>query len=108
VTRFVPGLNNTLAEIQRVYAQDGLAVSEIVAEQSNTEQLGNTLSQPMVLAMAVWDDYHANVLWRDSTAKGLGDGECGMTAGAPSEIELEDHMGGGNYVVFCEYTPADL
>ncbi|KAL2115923.1 hypothetical protein VTJ04DRAFT_10178 [Mycothermus thermophilus] len=100
VTRFVPGPNNTLAEIQRVYVQDGLGVSEIVAEQSNPKQLGNTLSQPMVLAMAVWDDYHANVLWRDSAATGLVDGECEMTAGAPSEIELEDHIGGGNYVVF--------
>ncbi|KFA62033.1 hypothetical protein S40285_02112 [Stachybotrys chlorohalonatus IBT 40285] len=57
-------------------------------------QMGRA-AESMVLVMSIWDDYHSNMLWLDSTfpvdATGPGSsrGSCPITSGVPAEVEAE-------------------
>ncbi|KAF2710387.1 glycoside hydrolase family 7 protein [Pleomassaria siparia CBS 279.74] len=117
--------SGTLSEIRRLYVQDGVviqnSVSEIpgVTESSSisddfcTEQktvfndnnqfsklgglaaMGGAIGRGMVLALSVWDDHSANMLWLDSTypttassdTLGAARGTCATTSGDPADVE---------------------
>ncbi|KAL2264859.1 hypothetical protein VTJ83DRAFT_7369 [Remersonia thermophila] len=71
-------------------------------ENDGMARLGRAISQPMVLAMALWDDYRPNVLWPDTSfATDPPGSECDVTTGVPSEIEPEGtRQANNNYVIF--------
>ncbi|KAL1841657.1 hypothetical protein VTJ49DRAFT_6763 [Mycothermus thermophilus] len=76
--------------------------SDAFVEKGGMAKLGKALAESMVLVMALWDDYHPNVLWRDSSsATDLPGSECDVTVGVPAEIELEENRQvNRNYVIF--------
>merc|ERR1711920_1027999 len=53
------------------------------------------LKKGMVLAMSLWDDHYANMLWLDSTypagstAPGSARGPCAATSGDPKDVESQ-------------------
>jgi len=66
------------------------------AEVGGFDQLNDALRVPMVLAMSIWDDHYANMLWLDSVyppekagQPGAERGPCSPDSGVPSEVEAE-------------------
>jgi len=59
------------------------------------EVMGAALARGMVLALSIWDDYEADMLWLDSnyptnasaTAPGVARGPCSATSGNPPTVE---------------------
>jgi cellulose 1,4-beta-cellobiosidase len=57
------------------------------------KQMGNAMTNGMVLVMSIWDDHAANMLWLDSTyptdktSIGGPRGTCDITSGKPSDVE---------------------
>ncbi|KAF7324290.1 Glucanase [Mycena sanguinolenta] len=57
--------------------------------------MGDALQRGMVLALSLWDDYEANMLWLDSdyplnasaSAPGVARGPCATTSGVPATVE---------------------
>ncbi|KAI0692550.1 cellulase [Cytidiella melzeri] len=116
-----------LAEIRRFYVQNGkiipnsnVKIAGIDAVNSITEnfctqqktvfgdtnnfaakggitQMGEAIKSGMVLALSLWDDYAAQMLWLDSdypttsaaTAPGVARGTCPTTSGVPSQVESQ-------------------
>lgn len=114
-----------LSEIRRLYVQNGqvfqnskVAISGIDPVNSITDdfcaqqkevfddsnyyktlggmaKMGDSLNNGMVLALSVWDDYAAQMLWLDSdyptdadpTAPGVNRGPCAANSGAPADVE---------------------
>jgi cellulose 1,4-beta-cellobiosidase len=61
--------------------------------------MAKALANGMVLVMSIWDDYHSNMLWLDSTFPvdkdpekdlGVARGECATTSGEPTEVESKN------------------
>ena len=60
--------------------------------------MGQALDNGMVLALSLWDDHTANMLWLDSnyptnispSTPGVARGTCAVTSGKPDEVE-KDH-----------------
>jgi cellulose 1,4-beta-cellobiosidase len=58
-------------------------------------QMGKALQQGMVLALSIWDDYTANMLWLDSeypldraaSQPGVVRGPCSRDSGKPADVE---------------------
>ncbi|PPR00364.1 hypothetical protein CVT24_004398 [Panaeolus cyanescens] len=120
--------NGRLKEIRRIYVQDGKVIQNskvnipgIPVGDSITEDFckaqktafGDTdsftskggmagmeagLRNGMVLALSVWDDHHAHMLWLDSnyptdqpaSKPGVGRGTCATTSGDPKDIEVNN------------------
>lgn len=114
-----------LQEIRRFYVQNGVVIPNSVSTVSGIDNtnsitenfcsqqktvfgdtnrfdqlgglkaMGASLKKGMVLALSLWDDYAANMLWLDSTypttadptAPGVARGTCGTTTGVPKTIE---------------------
>eukprot|EP01133_Synstelium_polycarpum_P011933 gene11933-13903_t len=60
------------------------------------EQMGEAISNGMVLVMSLWDDYAANMLWLDSSYPvdgannpGVARGSCSTTSGNPIDVESQ-------------------
>jgi cellulose 1,4-beta-cellobiosidase len=117
----------TLSEIRRLYIQNDVVIQNsnvnipgIDAVNSITEdfcaqqkevfgdtnyfdqhgglaQLGESLDTGMVLALSIWDDYTASMLWLDSdypttksaSSAGVARGTCASTSGVPSQVESQ-------------------
>lgn len=115
--------NGKLTEIRRIYVQDGKVIQNskvnipgMSAYDSITEKfctslkttVGDTnsfkskggmagveaaLRKGMVLALSLWDDHQAQMLWLDSTypvgstKPGAARGSCSTTSGAPKDVE---------------------
>ncbi|KAH9476508.1 putative 1,4-beta-D-glucan cellobiohydrolase B [Psilocybe cubensis] len=115
--------SGSLKEIRRIYVQDGKVIQnskstiagvsgyDSITEQFCTDQkvaFGDTdsfkakggmagmeagLRNGMVLALSIWDDHHANMLWLDSTypvdstSPGAQRGSCPTTSGDPKDVE---------------------
>jgi cellulose 1,4-beta-cellobiosidase len=113
----------TLSEIRRIYVQNGKVIQNSVskisgiaetnsitdkfcAEQKTTfkdqdifgqmgglKTMGGSLQRGMVLALSIWDDHGANMLWldstypTDSTNPGAIRGTCATTSGKPEDLE---------------------
>ncbi|KAK7735573.1 Exoglucanase 1 [Cytospora paraplurivora] len=122
VTQFIE-TSGALSEIKRFYVQNGVVIANSYSTIANTTaynsitedycdaqktafgdetsfqdkggltQMGEALSQGMVLVMSLWDDHYANMLWLDSTypttstAAGAARGTCATTSGVPSDVE---------------------
>lgn len=122
VTQFI---GSPLTEIRRMYIQDGVVISNSNTDVSGvtvgnsitddfcTEQktafgdsnyfstlgglsaMGTALQSGMVLAMSIWDDHAANMLWLDSdypvngsaTTPGISRGTCDAASGVPATLE---------------------
>ena len=118
--------NGKLTEIRRLYVQDGEVIQNskvnipgMSAYDSITEQfctslkttVGDTnsfkskggmsgveaaLRNGMVLALSIWDDHQAQMLWLDSTypvdstKPGAVRGSCSTTSGAPKDVEANN------------------
>ena len=114
-----------LAAIRRIYVQNGQVIQNSLVnipgvdpvnditddfcEQQKTafgdqnyfaplgglKQMGDALETGMVLALSIWDDYAANMLWLDSdyptdksaTSPGVARGTCSATSGVPATVE---------------------
>jgi len=69
--------------------------------------MGNALKKGMVLALSIWDDYAAEMLWLDSdypttaspSAPGVSRGPCSATSGVPATVESTE---AADYVVFSD------
>nr|BAD16575.1 cellobiohydrolase [Irpex lacteus] len=119
--------SGNLAEIRRFYVQDGKvipnskvniagcdAVNSITdkfctqqktafgdtnrfADQGGLKQMGAALKSGMVLALSLWDDHAANMLWLDSdypttadaSKPGVARGTCPNTSGVPKDVESQ-------------------
>ncbi|EKM54287.1 glycoside hydrolase family 7 protein [Phanerochaete carnosa HHB-10118-sp] len=117
----------TLSEIRRVYVQGGKVIqngvvnvpgidavnsitNEFCTEQKTVfgdtdyfsqhdglQQMGESLGNGMVLALSVWDDYGASMLWldsdypttKDASSPGVSRGTCATTSGVPARIESQ-------------------
>ena len=131
----------SLTEIRRIYIQDGkvyqnsktniagLSTYDSITPQYCTDQkkvFGDTdsfavkggmkgmeagLRNGMVLALSVWDDHVANMLWLDSTypttSTGLGAarGACATTSGDPKDLEANNASAS---VVFSNIKVGDI
>ncbi|KAF9472706.1 cellobiohydrolase I [Pholiota conissans] len=118
--------NGHLTEIRRIYLQDGKVIQnsktnipglptyDSITPQFCTDQkkvFGDSnsfqskggftgmeagLRNGMVLALSVWDDHVANMLWldstypTDSTSPGAARGACATTSGAPKDVETNN------------------
>lgn len=124
VTQFIETAG-ALSEIKRFYVQNGVVIANSYSTIAGTTgynsitedycdaqkaafgdetafqdkgglaQMGEALSQGMVLVMSLWDDHYANMLWLDSTypttstAAGAARGTCATTSGVPSDVESQ-------------------
>nr|AAA19802.1 major cellobiohydrolase [Phanerodontia chrysosporium]AGJ81161.1 cellobiohydrolase [Phanerodontia chrysosporium]CAA82762.1 cellulase [Phanerodontia chrysosporium] len=117
----------TLSEIRRIYIQNGKVIQNSVAnipgvdpvnsitdnfcaqqktafgdtnwfaQKGGLKQMGEALGNGMVLALSIWDDHAANMLWLDSdyptdkdpSAPGVARGTCATTSGVPSDVESQ-------------------
>lgn len=117
----------TLSEIRRIYVQGGKVIQNskvnipgIDAADSITDKfcdqqktafgdtnyfknhgalakMGKVLQNGMVLALSIWDDYAANMLWLDSnypldksaSTPGVARGTCASTSGVPADVEAQ-------------------
>jgi cellulose 1,4-beta-cellobiosidase len=69
--------------------------------------IGAALKKGMVLALSIWDDHAAGMLWLDSdypttaspTAPGVSRGPCSATSGNPPTVETTE---ANDYVVFSD------
>ncbi|KAI0797478.1 cellulase [Abortiporus biennis] len=115
----------TLSEIRRIYVQNGQVIqnsnvnipgidpvnsitddfctqqksvfgdTDYFETQGGLAQMGKALANGMVLALSVWDDYAADMLWLDSnyptdgdpTKPGIARGTCDATSGTPATVE---------------------
>lgn len=125
VTQFLTGSDGVLSDIKRFYVQNGKTIgnseslisgvtgNSITADycvaqkaafgdsgsffnQGGLAQMSKALASPMVLALSLWDDHYANMLWLDSVAfpvdsdpatPGIARGTCATTSGVPADIE---------------------
>ena len=63
----------------------------------NVLEVGDALSTGMVLALSIWDDYAAEMLWLDSdypltksaSTPGVARGTCPTTSGVPATVEAQ-------------------
>ena len=61
------------------------------------KRMGRALDRGMVLAVSLWDDHSANMLWLDSnypptesaSFPGVARGPCATTSGVPADVELQ-------------------
>jgi len=117
--------NGDLTEIKRFFVQNGkkyeepmtnlpglkafssltddtcAAQKEVMGDQNDFKkhggmaQMGKSLAKGMVLAMSLWDDHYAHMLWLDSaypldqpvTKPGVLRGPCATSTGVPSDVE---------------------
>lgn len=126
VTQFITGSSGVLSEIKRFYVQNGeiiensqtliagtsgnsISTAYCTAQKSifgdNTSffdkgglaKMSAALAQPMVLALSLWDDHYANMLWLDSnypvdasaSTPGVARGTCPVTSGVPADVESQ-------------------
>ena len=118
--------NGNLTEIRRIYVQDGKVIQNskvnipgLSAYDSITKNFCNkqkskfgdtnsfkskggmagvqaALKNGMVLALSVWDDHQAQMLWLDSTypvnstKPGAARGTCSTTSGVPKDVEANN------------------
>jgi cellulose 1,4-beta-cellobiosidase len=120
--------SGTLSEIRRLYVQDGTVIQNSVSKVSGVSEtnaisdsfcqeqktafgdnnqfadigglatMGGAIGRGMVLALSIWDDHAAHMLWLDSTyptdapadKPGAARGTCPTTSGVPSEVEVQD------------------
>ncbi|PSN60342.1 cellobiohydrolaseI [Corynespora cassiicola Philippines] len=118
----------TLSEIRRIYVQDGQVIQNSVSsvpgvtetnalsdqfcdeqkaafgDQTHFQELGAhaemgaSLGRGAVLALSIWDDHFAHMLWLDSNyptdadpaQPGVARGTCPITSGVPAEVEVEN------------------
>lgn len=125
VTQFITS-GSTLSEIRRLYVQNGKVVANSqskisgVSGNSITDSfcaaqksafgdtnyfktkgglaaMGQSLDRGMVLALSIWDDYTANMLWLDSSypttkspsTPGVNRGPCPTNSGVPHDVESQ-------------------
>ncbi|KAJ6631509.1 cellulase [Mycena sp. CBHHK59/15] len=75
--------------------------------------MGQALQKGMVLALSLWDDHEADMLWLDSnypttaspTAPGVARGPCSATSGEPTTVESTE---ANDYVIFSNIKFGDL
>lgn len=117
----------TLSEIRRIYIQNGKVIQNsnvnipgidpvnsitenFCAQQKEVfgdtnyfdqhgglQQLGEALGSGMVLALSIWDDYSASMLWldsdyptnKDASSPGVARGTCATTSGVPAQVEAQ-------------------
>jgi cellulose 1,4-beta-cellobiosidase len=135
--------NGALSEIRRIYVQNGkviqnsaTAVAGITATNSISDNfcaqqktafgdrndfqtkgglkaMGDALNRGMVLALSIWDDHAANMLWLDSsyplnkstTTPGVKRGPCATTSGVPKDVESQNP---GSSVTYSNIKVGDL
>jgi cellulase len=109
VTQFVTGdEEGSLAEIRRLYVQDGKVIQNAVVEAAGVEvnsltdgycsssasyfqelgglrQMGKALSRGMVLIFSIWNDPDTFMNWLDSGSAG----PCNSTEGNPKLIQAQ-------------------
>jgi cellulose 1,4-beta-cellobiosidase len=119
--------SGALTEIRRVYVQDGKVIQnsktnisgmddyDSITDEFCTEQkiafgdtndyqtkggmaaMGSALEKGMVLALSIWDDHAANMLWLDSSypldkptsSPGVQRGPCSTSSGVPADVESQ-------------------
>ncbi|KJA18704.1 glycoside hydrolase family 7 protein [Hypholoma sublateritium FD-334 SS-4] len=103
VTQFITSdgtAAGSLAEIRRIYVQDGkkkaFGDTDSFLAKGGMKGMEAGLRNGTVLALSVWDDHVANMLWLDSTypttSTGLGAarGACVTTSGDPKDVEANN------------------
>lgn len=116
-----------LSEIRRIYVQngkiiqnsnvaiDGISAVNSITDDFCTEQktafgdtnsfaakgglagMGSALKNGMVLALSIWDDHAANMLWldssypptKDTSSPGVTRGPCSPSSGVPADVEAQ-------------------
>jgi len=65
------------------------------SQHGGLKQMGTAMANGMVLALSIWDDTAASMLWldsdyptnKDASAPGVARGTCATTSGVPSQVE---------------------
>lgn len=96
----VPGMSSSLDSV----TTDFCTVQKTVFGDTNSFQskgglrkMGTAFDRGMVLALSIWDDHAANMLWLDSsypldkptTSPGVKRGPCATTSGVPADVESQ-------------------
>ncbi|KAJ7078311.1 cellulase [Mycena belliarum] len=127
----------TLSEIRRIYVQNGKVIQNSMSSMAGVtptnaisddfctqqkaatgdtnsfgklgglETMGAAIKKGMVLALSIWDDHAAGMLWLDAayptdadpTAPGVSRGPCSATSGDPTTVESTE---ANDYVVFSD------
>nr|BAA76365.1 cellulase [Irpex lacteus] len=135
--------DGNLAEIRRFYVQNGKVIPNSVvqitgidpvnsitedfctqqktvfgdtnnfAAKGGLKQMGEAVKNGMVLALSLWDDYAAQMLWLDSdypttadpSQPGVARGTCPTTSGVPSQVEGQE---GSSSVIYSNIKFGDL
>jgi cellulose 1,4-beta-cellobiosidase len=82
-------------------------------EKGGLATMGAAIGRGMVLALSIWDDYAAEMLWLDSdypttaspTAPGVSRGPCSATSGNPPTVESTE---ANDYVIFSNIKSGPL
>ncbi|KAI0794977.1 exo-cellobiohydrolase I precursor [Abortiporus biennis] len=111
----IPGVDTSNSITDKFCTQQKTAFGDTnsFAKQGGLKQMGAALNNGMVLALSLWDDYAADMLWLDSnyptdgdaTKPGIARGTCDATSGTPATVESQ-HPGAS--VIYSNIKFGDL
>ncbi|KAJ6508858.1 cellulase [Mycena sanguinolenta] len=94
----IPGISPAVNSITDTFCnQQKAAVGDVngFEQRGGLKTMGAAFEKGMVLALSLWDDYSASMLWLDSdyplnasaSAPGVSRGTCATTSGVPATVE---------------------
>ncbi|GJE92061.1 glycoside hydrolase family 7 protein [Phanerochaete sordida] len=111
----IPGIDPVNSITDNFCAQQKTAFGDTnyFSQHGGLKQVGEALRTGMVLALSIWDDYAASMLWldsdypttKDASTPGVARGTCATTSGVPAQIEAQSP---GSSVTFSNIKIGDL
>lgn len=111
----VPGIDagNSISENFCTQQKTAFGDSNFFAQHGGLKQVGAALRQGMVLALSIWDDHTAEMLWLDSnypldkdpSQPGVARGTCSADSGDPATVEAQS---ANSQVVFSNIKWGDI
>ncbi|CAA7263714.1 unnamed protein product [Cyclocybe aegerita] len=92
----IPGMSSDYDSITEDFCRDqktAFGDTNSFAAKGGINGMASGIKNGMVLALSIWDDHHAHMLWLDSTypvdstAPGAARGTCPTTGGDPEDVE---------------------
>ena len=96
----IPGVDSVNSITENFCAQQKTAFGDtnVFDQKGGLKQLGESFAGAgMVLALSIWDDYAASMLWldsdyptnKDASTPGVARGTCATTSGVPADVESQ-------------------
>ena len=95
----IPGIDpvNSITENFCAQQKEVTGDTNYFDQHGGLKQVGEALSTGMVLALSIWDDYTASMLWLDSdyptdadaSSPGVSRGPCATSSGVPATVESQ-------------------